>query len=108
MALTDCSNGFSILMSHFGSCTFVFEIKFIINLVSVIGHYFMSHVLNICILPFMPCSRRRNDVFTFKQRQSAFMSCAMIPLRSEAKSFSISQIAFNSYCLCWRLDKQYC
>lgn len=61
--LTDRSNDFKILMSHFGSCTFVFKIKFIINLVSVIGHYFMSQVLNICILPFMPWSRRRNDVF---------------------------------------------
>lgn len=34
---TDCSNDFKILMLHFGSCTFVFEIKFTINLICHLG-----------------------------------------------------------------------
>lgn len=33
-------------------------------------------------------------------RRSTFMSRTMIPLRSEAKSFSITQIGFNLCCLC--------
>lgn len=69
---------------------------FTINLVSVIGHYFMSETANICILPFMTCSRRGNDIVRhvpfgvvqmFVGRWSTFMSCAMIPLRSEANIF---------------------
>lgn len=54
---------------------------------SVTGHYFMSHIPNICILLM-------GEDFTFwrftdrvRRETVTFMSCAMIPCRSEAKCF---------------------
>jgi len=60
------------------------KFNFTINLVSVIGHYFMSQIASICKLPFMTCSRRGNDIVwhvpfgvvqMYIGTRSTFMSC---------------------------------